>query len=54
MAADDDSECVEHVWEMAEFRLSWSGAAVAETCGRCGAVSYEPEGENIPRLPAWP
>lgn len=42
MGADDDADCVEHVWGLVEVMLTSRGAEMASTCDRCGAVSYEP------------
>lgn len=43
---DDDAECVDHVWQLEELHLTLDGAAMASTCARCGAVSYEPSGST--------
>ncbi|GAB2762497.1 hypothetical protein [Nocardioides pakistanensis] len=42
MGMDDDADCVEHVWGLAELHLTLRGAEMVSTCERCGAVSYEP------------
>lgn len=48
---DDDADCVEHVWDLAEVDLSLDGAEMASRCVRCGAVSYEPsQAGNRPAL----
>jgi hypothetical protein len=42
MGVDDDADCVEHVWELAEVNLSAAGADRASICSRCGTPRYEP------------
>ena len=39
---DDDADCAEHVWGLAEAHLTLRGADMVSTCERCGAVRYEP------------
>lgn len=44
MGADDDADCVEHVWVLAGLHLSIErGAEQTKRCERCGAVTYEPD-----------
>lgn len=42
MGADDDADCVEHVWVLAEIGESHGQLDMASVCQRCGAVDYEP------------
>lgn len=42
MGADDDADCVEHVWELRELGLRRRRMDVTSVCARCGAVRYEP------------
>lgn len=52
MSLDDDADCVEHVWGLAELVLSLKGAETVSTCVRCGAVSYAPsDAANDPNRP---
>lgn len=39
---DDDSDCVEHVWELQELRPSSKGMDRVSQCTRCPAVSVTP------------
>jgi hypothetical protein len=42
MGADDDADCVEHIWVLGEVSVSGRGADTASTCARCGVPRYEP------------
>lgn len=42
MSADDDADCVEHVWELTDVVIGRRGADQASVCLRCGAPRYEP------------
>ena len=41
MGADDDADCVEHVWELRQLHLTLDHAGQAYECSRCGAVRYD-------------
>lgn len=41
MGADDDTDCVEHLWGLSELVLTMNGAEMISTCLRCEAISYE-------------
>lgn len=44
MGADDDTDCVEHVWVLAELRLSVdAGAEQGKVCARCETPAYVPD-----------
>lgn len=38
---DDDADCVEHVWGLAEVSLGVGTGALTKRCLRCAAVAYE-------------
>lgn len=40
MGADDDADCVEHVWVLAELHLTLIHTGAAQNCSRCGAIRY--------------
>lgn len=40
MGADDDGNCVEHVYDLAQVHLMAGGVDVVKTCTRCGAPAY--------------
>lgn len=42
MGADDDGDCVEHVWQLKEIHLTATGADQVQVCARCGAPRYQP------------
>lgn len=42
MGADDDADCVEHVWELTEIGLHRRALDMGFECGRCGTPRYEP------------
>lgn len=42
MSADDDLDCVEHVWGLTEAILTSRGAEKVKSCDRCEAIAYEP------------
>lgn len=42
MSADDDGDCVEHVWVLDEAYFTLKGAEQVYRCTRCAAVRYQP------------
>jgi uncharacterized protein YcbX len=40
VGADDDADCVEHVYDLDEIHLGGAGADVVKSCTRCGAPTY--------------
>jgi hypothetical protein len=51
MGADDDADCVEHIWVLDELHLSLDGAAQGLVCTRCAAVTFEGAGQGRSALP---
>jgi hypothetical protein len=52
MGADDDGDCVEHVWQLDELHLSIArGAELTESCVRCPAVRYRTDEARKNRPP---
>lgn len=44
MTADDDADCVEHEWGVAQLHLSVErGTEQVKRCTRCPAVAYVPD-----------
>lgn len=41
MTADDDADCVEHVWAMSQLHLTVGQSGAGYVCTRCGAPSYD-------------
>lgn len=41
MGADDDADCVEHVWVLTGATFALDGAHLEYACERCGAVMVE-------------
>jgi hypothetical protein len=41
VAADDDADCVEHVWVIRGMTLAGDGTHTDYECARCGAVMVE-------------
>ena len=51
MSADDDSDCIEHVWVLSEVVCTFRGTEEVHTCRRCGALRYrEGSGRKNTRL----
>jgi hypothetical protein len=53
LSADDDADCVEHVWGLSGLHLSLErGAEQEEACDRCGALRYvtDQARKNRPKL----
>lgn len=41
MSLDDDEDCVEHVFGLAQLHLTTGMSQSVSRCVRCGAVAYE-------------
>lgn len=46
MGADDDADCAEHDWVLQQMQVDASGARMVHECVDCGALSYEPSGQD--------
>ncbi|WP_435744923.1 hypothetical protein [Nocardioides sp. SYSU DS0663] len=42
MGADNDADCVEHVWVLTEIGMNGRALDTTSECGRCGTPRYEP------------
>ncbi|WP_165764007.1 hypothetical protein [Nocardioides sp. PD653] len=42
MGADDDVDCVGHLFDLREVVVTGRGADQVRVCVRCGAPAYEP------------
>lgn len=51
VGADDDGDCVEHIWELDELHLTLDGADQWLVCTRCGTVTLEGAGQERSALP---
>jgi hypothetical protein len=40
VGADDDTDCVEHVYDLEQVHLAAGGADVVKVCTRCGTPAY--------------
>jgi hypothetical protein len=49
MGADDDADCVEHVWKLGGATLAGDGAHTDYECVRCGALLAVGPGETHPQ-----
>ena len=49
MGADDDADCVEHVWRLTEVTLATDGSHTAYVCVRCAATTVVPPGGIHPQ-----
>lgn len=47
---DDDADCVEHVWVLAEIGETRGRLDMGSVCQRCGTLSYE-AADSTPRPP---
>lgn len=51
MSADDDADCVEHVWLMQGVTLTMAGSQIDSECTRCGALMVETGADLTGRRP---
>jgi hypothetical protein len=51
MGADDDRDCVEHLWVLQGVTLTMAGAQADYECSRCGAVSVVTGDQMTGRVP---
>lgn len=49
VGADDDADCVEHVYGLVQLHPTSAGMQRVKVCGRCGAIAYESGGQAATR-----
>lgn len=50
MGADDDADCVEHVWAMVGMTCGWDGTHIEWACERCGVPMVQGPDELAGRV----